>query len=119
MHEFRIFSFDEDKNEDVIFINTTEDLYFVQDSIFNELSISKGSNFTVLVDLFLRNGFSFNRFVELNFDGNGKCKSFVVNPRDVSDTIKSTINYYLKSNIQLLKDSALTQSIKDFVISRP
>jgi hypothetical protein len=115
MSEYKIFNFDEDFNKTVIFINSTEDLYFLQDEIYDIISKTDGERFTVLVDLFLRNGFSFNRFVSLKYNGKRDCKSIIVNPREVSEEIKSKINLYLREHESILENSALTTSVKYFV----
>jgi len=117
MEEYKIFEFDDDVNDKVVFITSTEDLYFLQDDIYNELSKTYGDNFTILVDLFLRNGFSFNRFVSLSYNGIEHCQSFIVNPREVSERIKLKISNYLKMHSDLLSNSALTQSTVNFIES--
>lgn len=117
MKEYEIFKFDDDINKDVVLITSTEDLYYLQENIYDELSKLNGENFSVLIDLFLRNGFSFNRFVSLHFKNKNNCKSLIVNPRDVSDDIKLEIRDYLKSNTSILEGSALTQKIINFVKS--
>lgn len=115
MQEYQVFKFDDETNEKVVFVTSTEDLYYLQNDIFDELSKSNGENFTVLVDLFLRNGFSFNRFVSLNYNGKDKCRIFIVNPRDVSEEIKLKIRNYLIMHIEILNNSALTRSVINFV----
>lgn len=74
MKDYKIFEFEDDINHNVAFINTTEDLYFIKDYIYDELSKVNGNEFEILVDLFLRNGFSFNRFVLLNIRGKKNVK---------------------------------------------
>ena len=91
MKDYKIFEFEDDINHNVAFINTTEDLYFIKDYIYDELSKVNGNEFEILVDLFLRNGFSFNRFVLLKYKGKEKCKTLIVNPTDVSEQIKKNI----------------------------
>ena len=115
MEEYILFKFNDDINKDVVLLTSTEDLYFLQDRIFEELSVNNGNNFTVLVDLFLRNGFSFNRFVSLYFKGKNCCKSNIVNPREVSDEIKTKIRVYLKSSETIFEDTALSKNTIDFV----
>ena len=39
MGEYEIFTFEEDINENVVFLNTTEDLYFLQDEIMENINI--------------------------------------------------------------------------------
>ena len=70
MREYEIFTFEEDANENVVFLNTTEDLYFLQDEIIEDINNKNSQTKTVLVDLFLRNGFTFNRYILLKFDKN-------------------------------------------------
>ena len=118
MEEYKIFEFDDDVNDKVVFITSTEDLYFLQDDIYNELSKTYGDNFTILVDLFLRNGFSFNRFVSLSYHGIELCQSFIVNPREVSEEIKSKIRNYLKTHSNLLNNSALTKNTINYIESK-
>lgn len=105
------------EDSDVILLTTTEDLYYLQDDIFDFLSETRGEQFTVLIDLFLRNGFSFNRFVLLSYDGKEKCKSFIFNPREVNDEIKYVTRQYLRNHVELLQDSALSQKAISFVIN--
>ena len=116
MREYKIFSFNDDINKNVVLLTSTEDLYFLQDEIYDELSATNGENFTILVDLFLRNGFSFNRFVSLCFKGKNFCRTYIINPREVSDEIKIKIRNYLKSNEIIFEDSALSKNIVDFVM---
>ena len=115
MGEYEIFEFEEDINEKVVFLNTTEDLYFLQDEIMEKVS---SKNKTVLVDLFLRNGFTFNRYVLLKMDSNNKFKSFIINPREVSEKIKKKLENYLKEHKELLYSSSLTQNEIEFIINR-
>lgn len=115
MDEFKIFKFENENNEDVVLITSTEDLYFLQDDIYASFSSTKGEKFSVVVDLFLRNGFSFNRFINLSFNGKSKCKSYIINQRDISENIKIAIKKYLKQNINLLESSALNSRLVEFV----
>jgi|APSaa5957512622_1039677.scaffolds.fasta_scaffold182488_2 hypothetical protein len=115
MQEYEIFEFDDDVNKKVVLITSTEDLYYLQNDIYDDLSKTNGEYFTILVDLFLRNGFSYNRFVTLDYKGKEQCKTFIVNSREVSEDIKSKIRNYLKTHIDLLNNSALTKSAIKFV----
>ncbi len=115
MQEYEVFNFDDDVNQNVVLITSTEDLYFLQDDIFDTLNKRNGECFTVLVDLFLRNGYSFNRFVSLNYNGKEQCKQLIINPREVPEYIKAEINGYLKSNSDLLENSSLSQKTLDFI----
>lgn len=113
--DYEIFSFYNEDNENVILLTTTEDLYFLEEIIYEELSIKYGENFSVLVDLFLRNGFSFNRFVTLNYKGRNNVKISIKNPIDVSEKIKYKIRQYLRQNIDILNNSALSMRTIEFV----
>ena len=115
MKDYKIFEFEDDINHNVAFINTTEDLYFIKDYIYDELSKVNGNEFEILVDFFLRNGFSFNRFVLLKYKGKGKCKTLIVNPTDVSEQIKMKIKEYLKNNENILQHSVLSKETIEFV----
>ena len=81
MGEYEIFTFEEDINENVVFLNTTEDLYFLQDEIMENINIKNKQNKTVLVDLLLRNGFTFNRYILLKFYNKSK-RSFRKNKNE-------------------------------------
>ena len=114
MREFEIFDI-EDNDTKVVLITSTEDLYFLQEDIYDFLSATCGTNFKIIVDLFLRNGFSFNRFASLEYTGKEQCKSTLVNPREVSEEIKSKIRRFLSNNSYLLENSALTKSTIDYI----
>ena len=114
MEVFKVFSIDI-FDKDVIFLNTTEDLYFLKDEIFESLSKKYGSNFKVIVDHFITNGFSFNRFSLLDFNGKEKSNSYIINPREVPEQIKNQILLYLKENPSILETSSLPLSVKEFI----
>lgn len=115
MKEYKVFNFNEDVNQIVVLIKSTEDLYYLQEEIYDELSKTKGTEFTVLIDLFIRNGFSFNRFVSLKYKGKENLKSFIINPREVSEQIKFEIRQYLKKHEDILENSALSKNTIEFV----
>lgn len=102
----------------IIFINTLEDVYFLYSEIFEFFSKTYGNTFEIIVDLFLRNGFSFNRFIRIIFDGKENPKLEIVNPLDVSDNIKLDIRNYLKKNIELLEKATIEKSVKDYMLYR-
>ncbi len=99
-----------------IFINSTEDLYYLQSEIYDDISKSLGNKFTVIVDLLLRNGISFNRFIEITFEGDRKVRSTILNPREVSEEIKKETREYIKKHPELLAESTLTQSTINFLV---
>ena len=114
MGEYVRFHVESDCHE-VVFLTTVEDLYFSIGNIYDDLATSYGKTFSIIVDLFLRNGFSFNRFVELDFHDKEKYTSCIVNPRDVSEEAKRKIAVHLKSHSELLCNSALSKNTIDFI----
>lgn len=118
MREYEIFIFEEDVNENVVFLNTTEDLYFLQDEIMEDINNKDGQNKTILVDLFLRNGFTFNRYILLKLDKNNRYRSFIINPREVSERIKIKIEEYLRNHNELLYSSSLSKKEIEFIINK-
>ena len=115
MKEYIIFNFKDKVNESIVFMNTLEDMHYFIEDIYDELSKVKGTKFSVVIDLFLRNGFSFNRFVMLQFDGKEKYNTFVINSYEISDNVKREIKQYLKTNNKLLEESALDSKTIEFV----
>lgn len=69
------------------------------------------------MDLFVRNGFSYNRFISLKYRGKDNVKTLIVNPRDVSEKIKCEIRKYLKKHLDILNKSALSMNTIEFVKS--
>ena len=118
MKEYEIFTFEEDVNENVVFINTTEDLYFLQDEIMKDINSRNNHTQTVLVDLFLRNGFTFNRYIMLKSDKNNRYRSFIINPREVSEQVKARIREYLRNNNNLLYTSSLSKKEIEFIMNK-
>ena len=97
---------------DYILFISNDDLYFSYDRIKNIIKENKKS---VLIDLFYRNGYSFNRFIELDFTDNSKVESRLVNPREVSEDIKENTKKYFTTHNDLLERSTLVESVKSFI----
>jgi len=97
---------------DYILFVSNDDLYFSYDKIRN---IVKDNKKIMLVDLFYRNGYSFNRFIELDFTDDLKVKSRLVNPREVPEDIKENTKKYFKTHYKLLERSTLVESVKNFI----
>ena len=116
MNDYEVFNFEEDINKNYIFLNNVDDLYFFAEDIYNELSKSQGNKFSVIVDLFLRNGYSFNRYVQLNFE-QGNYNSIIINPNDVSESSKKTIRQYLKEHVDILNNGALSKTTINYVLN--
>ena len=117
MQEIIKFNFEEDIFNCVLFISSVEDVYYLQDEIFNTLSKDIGEEFSVLIDLFMRNGFSFNRYCSLKFKGKENCEYTLINSREVSDNIKKEIKKFLYTNPEILEDSALSKSAVKFMLT--
>lgn len=115
MKEYEIFKFEEDVDKYIVLIKSTEDLYFLEDDIYEEMKEKCGSKFSIIIDLFLRNGFSFNRFVLLNYNDKDNKKSYIINPREISEQIKYKVRSYLIENEELLTNSALPKYTIEFM----
>ena len=97
---------------DYILFVSNDDLYFSYEQI---RSIVKENKKSILIDMFYRNGYSFNRFIELDFTDNSKVESRLVNPRDVSEDIKENTKKYFRNHSELLERSTLVESVKSFI----
>lgn len=96
--------------ESYILLLSNEDIYFLYDQIKKEIKTNR-----VIVDMFFRNGYTFNRFVELVFLDDDTVKTRVINPRSVSEDIKESTHNYFKSNKGSLDKSTLSINIKSFI----
>lgn len=110
MKNYEIFKINE--YESYLLLLSNEDIYYLYDEIR-----TKSNGEKILVDMFFRNGFSFNRFIELIFDDNNQVTTRVINPRYVSEPIKENTHEYFKNNREYLEKSTLSKSIKAFVYS--
>lgn len=110
MKDFKIFKLNE--YESYVLLVSNEDIYFLYDKLKQELDNQK-----IIIDLFYRNGFSFNRFVEIDFNKSQNQKSRIINPRFVSESIKNNTKEYFKNNENLLRKSSLSNGIKEFVLA--
>lgn len=115
MQEYVSFELDSLPDKEVLLITSLEDVYYLYSEIYDNLSKKYGSSFSILIDLFLRNGFSFNRFAKIIFTDRNKYKIILVNQRDVSEEVKANIRKYLKSNIKVLERSTLSSNAIDFI----
>lgn len=86
------------KELDYVLLRDYEDLYFSYDAIKRVLQRAyKKEVKKVLVDLYFRNGNTFNRFMELDFSDPLNVKSTIVVSKNVSEDIKqNTIDYLNK-----------------------
>ena len=111
MKDFKIFKLNE--YESYVLLVSNEDIYFLYDQLKQELDNQK-----IIIDLFYRNGFSFNRFIEMDFNKSQNQKSRIINPRFVSESIKNNTKEYFKNNENLLRKSSLSNGIKEFVLAK-
>lgn len=115
MKKYEYFKVNNEISIDYILPTSTNDVYFLYDEIYEKLSKQKGNRFDIIIDLIIRNGFTFNRFIILEFNEN-KVTSRILNPREVSEEIKKNTKKYLQKNELLLLDSALPKSTIDFML---
>lgn len=99
--------------ESYVLLLSNEDIYFLYDQIKKEIKTNK-----VIVDMFYRNGYTFNRFVELIFTDDNKVRSRIINPRLISETIKENTCNYFKTNKESLAKSTLSLNIKNFIYAK-
>lgn len=116
MESFKILQINNENDERYILSTTVEDVYFAFDEIFDALSKTLGKNFSVIVDMLLRNGFTFNRFIQLDF-WETQVASHILNPREVPEVVKTTTKLYLKDHKELLEDCALSTRAKEFILT--
>ena len=70
----------------------------------------KGDNFKIIVDLVIRDGFTSNRFIILEFINN-VVRSSVLNPNKISEAIKERTKKFFQENQYLLLENALSKSV--------
>lgn len=116
MESFKILQINNEYNEKYILSTTVDDIYFSFDEIFDALSKTLGKNFSIIVDLLLRNGFTFNRFIQLDFLEE-RVAPHILNPREVPEIVKTTTKQYLKEHKELLEDCALSTRAKEFILT--
>lgn len=109
MEKFKIFKINDYVK--YVLLLSNDDMYFM----YNLIKEKSNSN-KILVDMFYRNGFSFNRFIELEFNENNSVGSRIINPRCVPESIKEqTHNFFIK-NTDYLEQSTLAKNVKLFMI---
>lgn len=112
MKDFVILNNDSSK-EPVCFVNNVEDVEYYLDDISKEIKALGETK--IIIDLFLTNGYSYNRFFEFN----SKTKELLlINPRNIDNDTYKSINLYLKKNIQLLENSALSLALRNIILSQ-
>ncbi len=91
-----------------ILLTTTEDFYYELEEVTEKLLKTFGEKFTVIVDHFITNGFSFNRFGRIDYT-NGLRKYSIVNSREVDDEYDNLFRKYVKEHVDFLETSSLSQ----------
>lgn len=114
--DYKVFSLDED-NYDIVLLTTVDDPYFILGEIYDECLSDGKSQLTIILDLFLRNGYSFNRFALIEFSSRNEYSTKIINTRDVSEIAKFQIKKFLSKNSIYLQESSLSNRIIDFVLS--
>jgi len=112
MKDFEYFKINEYEN--YVLLTSNKDVYFLYDEI--EKILDKNEKI-ILIDMFYRNGFSFNRFAEVVFRKDEKPFSRIVNMRSVSEDVKNNTKQFFMNHQNLLDISLLSKSIKNFVLS--
>lgn len=103
----------ESSQEYICFINNVEDVEYFLEDISKEIRTLGRTK--IIIDLFLTNGYSYNRFFEFNIITN---ELLLINPRNIDNEIYKTVAMYLKNNIQLLENSALSLALKKIVLNQ-
>ena len=101
---------------DYILLTSSRDIYYLYDEIFKLFKDLNNGRSSILVDLFYRNGYSFNRFVEIVFSDKTPTLK-IVNPRDIPADINECTKAFFRANKELLNQSTLSRSIKQFILS--
>ena len=81
MKNYEIFKINE--YESYLLLLSNEDIYYLYDEIRTKTNGEK-----ILVDMFFRNGFSFNRFIELIFDDDNQVTTRV---KIIESTLKNQL----------------------------
>lgn len=97
-----------------ILLLTVEDFYYDIDDVLFELSTSYGKDFTIVVDHFITNGFSFNRFARIDYF-EGIVKKSLVSNLEISDFYDNAFIDYLKKNRSILDESSLSIRAKKII----
>ena len=114
MKPFKVFCIN--NNQKYVLVTSTTDLYYLYDEIIKEINIKEAS-FSILVDMIFINGFTFNRFLQLVFENGKYSHTNIVNPRNVSEELKSNTKNYFKQNKNILNYSTISKISKDFILA--
>jgi len=90
MKDFTILKNDS-SGEFVCFINNVEDVEYYLNEISVEIKALGKTK--IIIDLFLANGYSYNRFFEFNSITN---ELLLINPRNINNDIYKNINIFME-----------------------
>jgi hypothetical protein len=91
-----------------LLVTSVDDFYYELDQVMSELSETYGPEFSIVVDHFITNGFSFNRFVRIDYN-NKKYKKTFITSSEVNDYYDNKFIDYLRKNKEFLSDSSLSK----------
>lgn len=91
-----------------LLITSVEDIYFELDTVMNNLSDIYGQKFSVIIDHFITNGFSFNRFARIDYSYKNLKKSLVTYS-EIGDFYENEFFEYLKKHSDFLSESSLSK----------
>jgi len=91
-----------------LLVTSVDDFYYELDQVMSELSETYGPEFSIVVDHFITNGFSFNRFVRIDYN-NKKYKKTFITSSEVNDYYDNKFIEYLRKNKEFLSDSSLSK----------
>lgn len=91
-----------------LLITSVDDFYYDLDQVLSELSTVYGPEFTIVLDHFITNGFSFNRFVRIDYS-NEKYKKTLITNSEINDFYDNKFIEYLRKHKDFLNESSLSK----------
>jgi len=91
-----------------LLITSVDDFYYDLDQVLSELSVVYGPEFTIVLDHFITNGFSFNRFVRIDYN-NEKYKKTLITNSEINDFYDNKFIEYLRKHKDFLNESSLSK----------
>ncbi len=91
-----------------LLITSVDDFYYDLDQVLSELSAVYGPEFTIILDHFITNGFSFNRFVRIDYS-NKKYKKTLITNSEINDFYDKKFIEYLRKHKDFLNESSLSK----------
>ena len=113
MKEYEILKNRDNAKAYICFMNTVEDVEYYLNNIKSDMQ-KIGCN-KILIDLFLSNGLSYNRFFEYNLENEKNL--LLVNPRNIDRETYELIDNYIGNNLELLENSALSNAFKKMFLN--